>query len=389
MQKKLLEGLDISKINTPAYVLETEKLEENLRTLKRVEEESGAKILLALKGFSMYSAFPIVKKYLGGTTSSGLNEAMLAREYFGGEIHVYSPAYPEREVGELAAFAHTIVFNSESQLRRFGAYAREAAAKAGNGALQISIRANPEYAEVETELYNPCAPRSRLGSTAGSLSDWVWDAVDGINFHAMCEQGSDVLERVLEHFEEKFGGAIGRVKWVNFGGGHHITRPGYDEARLVRIIRDFYKRHPNIETVYLEPGEAIALNAGVFVSEVLEIHENSGKIAILDMAAPCHMPDVLEMPYRPAIEGAGLPGQKAHSYVIGGRSCLAGDQIGEYSFDRELKPGDRLVFADMAHYTMVKTTTFNGVNLPDIATWDGRDYKVVKSFGYRDFKARI
>lgn len=384
-----LEGLDLREIDTPAYIVETQKLEANLRLLKKVEEESGAEILLALKAFSMYSLFPLVRKYLGGTTSSGLNEALLAREHFGGEIHVYSPAFGRGEAEALGRFAHTIVFNSESQLNRFEGVFRESAARAGNRGVQVSMRVNPGYAEVETEIYNPCAPKSRLGSLRENISDAAVERLDGINFHAMCEQGSDVLERILPHFEEKFGDIIDRVRWVNFGGGHHITRPGYDVEKLVFLVRDFYRRHPNIEKIYLEPGEAIALNAGVFVSEVSEIHENAGQIAIMDMAAPCHMPDVLEMPYRPMIAGSGKAGEKRHTYTIGGRSCLAGDQIGEYSFDRELKPGDRLVFTDMAHYTMVKTTTFNGVNLPDIATWDGEKYKVLKTFGYGDFKARL
>ena len=389
MQNEYLKGLDLSKIETPAYILETQKLKKNLKLLREVEEKSGAKILLALKGFSMYSVFPIISKYLCGTTSSGLNEALLAREYFGGEIHVYSPAFEERELRQIARFAHTIVFNSQPQLDRFLEIAKAEAKNAGNEKLEISLRVNPEYAEVETEIYNPCAPKSRLGELKKNLRYDTYSKLDCLNFHAMCEQNSDVLERVLEHFEAKFGDVISKVKRVNFGGGHHITRPDYDLEKLIYLIKNFYKKYPNIETIYLEPGEAIALNAGVFVAEVLEIHENAGKIAILNMAAPCHMPDVLEMPYRPVIVGSAKAGEKPHTYTIAGRSCLAGDQIGEYSFDCELKVGDKLIFTDMAHYTMVKTSTFNGVNLPDIALWDGANYTIVKKFGYEEFKARI
>lgn len=389
MDEKFLDGLDLEKIHTPAYILESQKLEKNLKLLKRVEDESGAKILLALKGFSMYSSFYIVKKYLSGTTSSGLNEALLAKEYFGGEIHVYSPAFELEEIKQLATFAHTIVFNSQSQFERFGEVAMESAKNAGNDKLEFSIRVNPEYAEVETLIYNPCVPKSRLGSLRQNLSDEIFDKVSGINFHAMCEQTSDVLERILVHFEEKFSDVIGRVRWVNFGGGHHITRPDYDVDHLISLIKNFYKKYPNLEKIYLEPGEAIALNTGVFVAEVLEIHENAGQIAILNMAAPCHMPDVLEMPYRPKIVGSGLANEKPYTYTIAGRSCLAGDQIGEYSFDCPLQIGDKLIFTDMAHYTMVKTTTFNGVNLPDIAIYDGSKYRVVKQFGYDEFKSRI
>ncbi len=386
---EFLEGLNLQEINTPAYVLELNKLEDNLRLLKRVEEESGAQILLALKGFSMYSVFGLVSKYLRGTTASGLNEALLAKEHFGGEIHVYSPAFTKKEIEHIARFAHTIVFNSESQLNRFEEIVKKIAAQNGNENLEISLRVNPEYAEVETEIYNPCAPKSRLGSLRKNISDNIFERLNGLNFHAMCEQGADVLERILPHFEAKFGDLISKVKWRNFGGGHHITKPDYDVRKLISIIKDFYKRYPNLEKIYLEPGEAIALNAGVFVSEVLEIQENAGKIAILDMAAPCHMPDVLEMPYRPMIVGSGKANKKPYTYTIGGRSCLAGDQIGEYSFDKPLQVGDKLIFTDMAHYTMVKTTTFNGVNLPDIATYDGKNYSVIKTFGYADFKARI
>jgi len=373
-------------------VVELAKLEANLKLLKRVQDESGAKILLALKGFSMYGVFNLVKKYLGGTTSSGLNEALLAREYFGGEIHVYSPAFEKTEAESLARFAHTLVFNSQSQIERFADFAREVAKRNGNADIELGLRVNPEHAEVETAIYNPCAPLSRLGSLRSQIDfEKILPSIDGLHFHAMCEQNSDVLERVLAAFEEHFADIIKKVRWVNFGGGHHITRADYDVEKLIGLVKSFYKRYPNIEQIYLEPGEAIALNSGVFVAKVLDIHHNAGDIAILDTSATCHMPDVLEMPYRPKVYGAGLAGEKKFDYMLAGRSCLAGDRIGIYSFDAPLKAGDRLVFADMAHYTMVKTTTFNGVNLPDIATWDAASKKlqVLKTFGYEDFKARI
>lgn len=385
------EGLDFSKVSTPAYIVDLSKLEENLRLLAKVEEESGARILLALKGFSMYGVFGLVNKYLKGTTSSGINEALLAKEYFGGEVHVYNPAFERGELEELAKFAHTIVFNSQRQVEKYAGLARKIAGENGNENLEIGLRVNPEYAEVETDIYNPCAPGSRLGALRSELDDSVFGKIDMLHFHAMCEQNSDVLGRILAHFEKKFGDVIGKVKKLNFGGGHHITKPGYDAAKLVGLVKGFYKRYPNIEKIYLEPGEAIALNTGVFASRVMETVKNGCDIAILDCSATCHMPDVLEMPYRPQIFGAGLPGEKAHTYSLGGRSCLAGDRIGDYSFDAPLGEGDVLVFGDMAHYTMVKTTTFNGVNLPDIATWnpETKEYKVLKSFGYNEFKSRI
>ncbi len=390
--EEFLTGLDLTQVSTPVYIVELEKLRKNLETIKKVELESGATILLALKGFSMYSTFPIIREYLGGTTSSGLNEALLAEEYFGGQTHVYSPAFKADEIEKIAKFAHTIVFNSPSQIERFAPLARKAAAENGNKNLQIGLRVNPEYAEVSTEIYNPCAPRSRLGSLKSAIDfSEILAHIDGLHFHAMCEQNSDVLERILPHFESRFGALISKVKWVNFGGGHHITRPDYDVKKLVSLIKNFYGRYDNLEKIYLEPGEAIALNTGEFVARVLDIHENAGQIAILDASASCHMPDVLEMPYRPKVVGAGQAGEKKYDYLLAGRSCLAGDQIGVYSFDEPLKIGDTLIFTDMAHYTMVKTTTFNGVNLPDIATYDSKTKKldVVKKFGYEDFKRRI
>lgn len=388
---KFPRGLNLKKIDTPAYIVELDKLEDNLRILKEVGDASGARILLALKGFSMYSTFPMVKKYLCGTASSGLNEAMLARQYFGGEIHVYNPAFKEDEIEILSEFAHTIVFNSAAQVLKYAPKARQIAKREKNGRLCIGLRVNPGYSEVKTALYNPCAPCSRLGATVQSLDDSVIKHVDMLHFHALCEQDSGVLKRVLDRFDKKFARAIGRVKSLNFGGGHHITRAGYDIPLLVSLVKKFYKKYPNITSIYLEPGETVALDAGVFAARVLDIVENSKRIAILDCSATCHMPDVLEMPYRPQVEGAGNESEKKFDYVLSGRSCLAGDVIGVYSFDKKLNPGDVLLFKDMAHYTMVKTTTFNGMNLPNIATWSAKKatYKVIKKFGYNDFKRRL
>lgn len=385
------DKLDLESLPTPAYVVSLDLLEQNLNKLDDVQKRSGAEILLALKGFSAYSAFPLVRKYLRGTTSSGINEALLAREYFGGEIHVYNPAFTQSEISQLAEFAHTIVFNSQAQLDKFADFARSCAKAAGNLGLEIGLRVNPQYAEVETQIYNPCASGSRLGARRDTLRADVAKKIEMLHFHAMCEQNSDVLERVLGHFEDKFADLIPQVRTVNFGGGHHITRADYDTERLAKIVRGFYARYPNIEKIYLEPGEAIALNAGIFATRVLEIVQNDAQIAILDCSATCHMPDVLEMPYRPQVVGAGLPGQKPHTYSLAGRSCLAGDRIGDYSFDAPLKEGDILIFTDMAHYTMVKTTTFNGVNLPDIVMWNDAAARAefIKKFGYEDFKNRL
>lgn len=385
------DKLDLESLPTPAYVVSLDLLEQNLNKLDDVQKRSGAEILLALKGFSAYSAFPLVRKYLRGTTSSGINEALLAHEYFGGEIHVYNPAFTQSEISQLAEFAHTIVFNSQAQLDKFADFARSCAKAAGNLGLEIGLRVNPQYAEVETQIYNPCASGSRLGARRDTLRADVAKKIEMLHFHAMCEQNSDVLERVLGHFEDKFADLIPQVRTVNFGGGHHITRADYDTERLAKIVRGFYARYPNIEKIYLEPGEAIALNAGIFATRVLEIVQNDAQIAILDCSATCHMPDVLEMPYRPQVVGAGLPGQKPHTYSLAGRSCLAGDRIGDYSFDAPLKEGDILIFTDMAHYTMVKTTTFNGVNLPDIVMWNDAAARAefIKKFGYEDFKNRL
>ncbi|MDT8878968.1 carboxynorspermidine decarboxylase [Halomonas saccharevitans] len=376
---------DVMACPSPAYVVDDALLRKNLELLERVQAESGARILLALKGFALWDAFPLVSQYLVGTTASGQDEARLGAETFGGEVHAYSPAFSEAEMAVVLRYADHLSFNSPAQWQRHRAAVAEAPRTVSCG-----LRVNPEYSEGKVALYDPCATGSRLGIRAAELEGVELAGLDGLHFHTLCEQDSDALERTLAAFEEAFGRYLADRKWVNFGGGHHITRPDYDVERLVRVIRDFKARHPHLE-VYLEPGEAIALNTGYLVCTVLDIVENDGAIAILDTSATAHMPDVLEMPYRPEIIGAGEPGEKAHTYRLGGLTCLAGDVVGEYSFDAPLSIGDRLVFTDMAHYTMVKTTTFNGMRLPSICRIDeaSREVRTVKTFGYEDYRQRL
>lgn len=378
-------GFDIHSCPSPAYVVDDALLRKNLELLKQVQEASGARILLALKGFAMWDTFPMVSQYLVGTTSSGQDEARLGAETFGGEVHVYSPAFTEPEMEVVLHYADHISFNSPGQWRHF----REKIATAPRP-ISCGLRVNPERSTGDVPLYDPCAPGSRLGTRVANLAEGDMEGLEGLHFHTLCEQNSDALELTLEAFEAKFGGYLEGMRWVNFGGGHHITRADYDVERLVRLIRDFRARYPHL-TVYLEPGEAIALNTGYLICTVLDIVENDGPNAILDTSATAHMPDVLEMPYRPQIIGAGESGEKAHTYRLGGSTCLAGDVIGSYSFDEPLSIGDRLVFTDMAHYTMVKNTTFNGVRLPSICRVDehSREIRTVKTFGYVDYMQRL
>lgn len=376
--------MDPTKVPSPCYVLDEGLLEANLITLKKVQEATGAKILLALKGFAMWSTFPLISRYLHGVTASAVAEARLGKEEFGGEVHAYAPAYSQRDIDELLPVVDHLVFNS---LNQFHHYRKQVLA--APRPISMGLRVNPEYSEVETQIYNPCAPCSRLGALAEHLRNQDLDGLEGLHFHTMCEQNSDVLERTVPHFEEKFGDLIPKMKWINFGGGHHITRSDYDVERLCRVVNDFRAKHD--KPVYLEPGEAIALGTGVLVASVLDIVQNKLPIAILDTSASAHMPDVLEMPYRPAIRGAGKPAEKHFTYRLGGLTCLAGDVIGDYSFDEPLQPGDRLVFEDMAHYTMVKNTTFNGVRLPSIGIWKPKEHRfhLVREFGYEDYKNRL
>jgi carboxynorspermidine decarboxylase len=376
-------------LETPCYVTDLGALEKNLALLGEIQRRAGCKILLALKGFAQWSTFPLVKKYLVGATASSCHEARLAREELGGEVHAYAPGYSDGDIREMLTLADHIVFNSPGQWHRHRP-AVERARLAGRH-VSCGIRCNPEHREVEVELYDPAAPRSRMGTTRANMTAEDVAGLDGLHFHTLCELGSDALERTLAAFEAKFGDLIPGKKWVNFGGGHHITRPGYDVDLLVRLVTDF-KQKWGVE-VYLEPGEAVALGTGVLVASVLDTFTNGVPIAILDTSATAHMPDVLEMPYRPMILGAGEPGEKAHTIRLGGLTCLSGDVIGDYSFDQPLTPGDKLVFLDMAHYTMVKNTTFNGVRLPSIAvahpTPSGPRIEVVRRFGYRDYRDRL
>lgn len=368
---------------TPCYVVDEELLVRNLELLQTVQERAGCRILLALKGFSMWVTFPLIGRYLQGVAASSLHEARLGREEMGGEVHAYAPAYVDGEFDELLSYCDHVVFNSFDQWRRF-----RPRVLACHKPIECGIRINPEYSEIATDLYNPCAPHSRLGVTRSQFRPEDLDGIDGLHFHTMCEQGADTLARTVERVEQGFGPWLRGMKWLNFGGGHHITRPGYDVDLLVRTVRRVQDEYG--VQVYLEPGEAVALNAGFLVAQVLDVLNNGMDLAILDTSAACHMPDVLEMPYRPAIVGAGQPGEYAHTYRLGGLTCLAGDVIGDYSFPQPLKPGDRVVFTDMAIYTMVKNNTFNGVNLPSIAlhTRQG-DLRVLRRFGYEDFKGRL
>ena len=369
-------------IRTPYFVVDEGLLRKNLELLKQVQEEAGCRILLAQKAFSMFYCYPLIASYLCGTTASGIYEARLGKEQFGGETHVFSPAYRADEFEELLTYADHFVFNSPNQLRKFGPRARAAGKSVG-------LRTNPRCSTQEGHaIYDPCAPGSRLGTTLENFDEDLLPLLDGLHFHTLCEQNSDDLETTLEAFENQFGKYLPRMKWLNLGGGHHITRSDYDVERLVRLVKGLRERY-NV-TVYLEPGEAVVLNSGFLVTEVLEVLHNDLDIAILDTSAACHMPDVLEMPYRPPLLGSGEANEKAYTYRLGGPTCLAGDIIGDYSFDAPLTEGTRLTFGDMALYTMVKTNTFNGMPLPAIV-WRDLDGKetVVRQFGYEDFASRL
>ncbi|MGB5159000.1 carboxynorspermidine decarboxylase [Desulfobacterium sp. N47] len=378
-----MEYAEIKRISTPCYILEEEALERNLKILDSVQKQTGARIIMALKGFAMFSVFPLIRQYLSGISASSADEARLGYEEFGSKVHVCSPAYSDSEFNEILNYADYIVFNSFSQWRHF-----KADVTASKKKILCGIRINPEYSEVRTTIYDPCGQFSRLGTTRDNFKEDELDGISGIHFHNLCELNSDSLLRTLKVVEEKFGLFFNRLKWINFGGGHHITRKDYDVKLLCDLINDFKKRHPL--DVYLEPGEAIALNAGVLETSVVDIIYNKMNIAILDTSAATHMPDVLEMPYRPNITGAGLPGEYRHTYRLGGVTCLAGDIIGDYSFPEPLKTGSRIVFEDMAHYTMVKNNTFNGIRLPSIAIKDkSGDIRIIKKFGYEDYKNRL
>lgn len=374
--------MDFQNVKTPCFVVDEKRLIDNLEILKDVSERAGCKILLAQKAFSMFYAYPLISKYLAGTTASGLYEARLGKEKFGGETHVFSPAYREDEFEEILKYADDIVFNSPKQVKKY-------AQKAKDLGKSVGLRVNPECSTQEGHaIYDPCSLGSRLGTTLANFDESILPLLDGLHFHTLCEQNSDDLETTAKAFEEKFGKYLKGMKWVNFGGGHHITRKDYDREKLISVVKHFREKY-DVE-VYLEPGEAVVLNAGFLVSTVLETMNNGMNIAILDTSAACHMPDVLEMPYRPPLMNSGEPNEKEFTYRLGGPTCLAGDVIGDYSFDKPLNEGDKVVFEDMALYTMVKTNTFNGMPLPSILyrKLDGETV-TVKTFGYEDFASRL
>ena len=377
-------NIDLNALPSPCYVVDEGLLEKNLEILRSVQDRTDCSILLAQKGFSMFSVYPLIKKYLKGVTSSSLFEARLGFEEMGSEVHTFAPAFIDDDFDEILKYSDHIVFNSFDQWNRYKSRVKAVTSKK----IECGIRINPEYSEIEKPIYDPCYRNSRLGVTLENFRPDELDGIDGLHFHTMCEQNSDTLERTIKVVDEKFGRFIKGMKWLNMGGGHHITRPDYDIETLIRSIM-FFKEKYGVK-VYLEPGEAVALNTGFLVASVLDIVRNGMEIAILDASAVCHMPDVLEMPYRPEILEAGKPGENPYVYRLAGNTCLAGDVIGDYSFKKPLKPGDRVVFCDMAHYTMVKNNTFNGINLPSIALYSATEgIKTIKKFGYEDFKARL
>lgn len=382
-----LENFDLSRVPSPCYVVDAAAIERNLQILARVQEESGAKVLLALKAFSMFAVAPLVMRYLKGTCASGLFEARLGREKFGGEVHTYAAAYRPQEMESILDASDHVVFNSFAQWQRFRKQAL--AAQARRPKLEFGLRINPEHSEGATPIYDPCAPCSRMGIPVARFEGQDLSGISGLHFHTLCEQDYEPLRRTLDVIERNFADYLPQMKWINFGGGHHITRDDYQVDALIDRIKRF--QHKYQVQVYLEPGEAIALNAGILVAEVLDTNWNSMDLAILDTSATCHMPDVLEMPYRPRITGAGQPGELPHTYRLGGPSCLSGDVIGDYSFSKPLQIGQRMMFEDMAIYTMVKNTTFNGIPLPAIALFNSEtdELRIVKEFGYEDFLQRL
>ncbi len=372
-----------AELRTPAYVLDVAKLKQNLATAARIKREAGVKILLATKAWAMPAAFPLMRDTLDGTTASGEQEARLGREEFGKEVHVYAPAYGPGEVERLVGIADHIYFNSPGQIARHLATVQAAGRKVG-------IRINPGYsnATLGGALYDPCAPGSRFGTTVAEIDKLPWDAIDILHTHALCESLDDGSAGLIEHVGRTLGEYVRKVKAVNFGGGHFINKPGYDVDRLIAVLKAF-RAEFGVEVI-LEPGAGLVVDTGWLVATVLDIHHNEKDIAILDTSASTHMPDVLEVPYRPNIIGSGEPGELEHDYILGGKTCMTGDVIGDYSFDKPLQPGDRLVFTDMMQYSFVKNTTFNGTPLPDLAMLDeDGTYRVIKSFGYEEFRRRL
>jgi len=367
-------------IRTPTFIVDEDRIRQNCEVLASVKKQTGCKILLALKSFATWPLFPIITRYLDGVCASSPWEARLGREAFGKEVHAFAAAYSDRDFEKLLTLCDTINFNSFRQLEKFRPL------KEG---IRFGLRINPECSTQPKEhaIYDPCAPRSRLGIRRKDFEGQNLHGISGLHFHTLCEQNADALETTLKAVEKQFGDILPNMEWVNFGGGHHITRDDYDVSLLCRLINNFRKKYD--VQVILEPGEAVALNAGVLVASVLDIIDNNGAIAILDVSCTCHMPDVLEMPYRPEIEGAGRLNEKPYTYRLAGLSCLAGDVIGDYSFDEPLRVGDRVVFLDMAHYTMVKTTFFNGIRHPDIGIKRKGNIEIIRKFNYEDYKNKL
>ncbi|MEZ0576933.1 carboxynorspermidine decarboxylase [Halodesulfovibrio aestuarii] len=384
MDRSYLQKLNPERLPSPCFVVDEATLADNAAILDSVQQRTGAKILLALKGFATYSTFPVLNGILHGTCASSPHEARLGREEFGGEVHSFAAAYSDDDMAEIIKYSDHIVFNSFAQLRKY-----RPLIQAAERTIKIGVRVNPQHSEGATPIYDPCSPGSRLGVRLENFDENDLEGVSGLHFHTLCEQDADALDRTLEAVETQFGHILHGMEWLNFGGGHHITREGYDIDRLCACIERAKSRY-NVQ-VYLEPGEAVALDAGILVSTVLDIIKADMEIAILDASAACHMPDVLEMPYRPFVIDSGERDEKAYSYRFAGKSCLAGDVIGEYSFDAPLNSGDRLAFTDMAIYSMVKTNTFNGLQLPAIARYNPNsgELHIVREFGYNDFKYRL
>jgi len=383
MDRYYPSGLDLGQIDTPAFVVDQAVLERNARIMYQVGVESGANMLLALKGYALFASFDLLRPYVDGVCASSINEARLGREEMGLEVHSYSPAYSRESLAGLIELSDHVIFNSPAQWQRF-ADLRDSSEKVSFG-----LRYNPNHSETDVALYDPSAPLSRLGTVKDQLPPNFIKQIDGLHIHNLCEKDAPALQRTWQAVEKQLGSQLEHLRWINLGGGHQITRDGYQQEVLIQLVQTIRERYGC--NVYLEPGEAWALESGYLVASVLDLHHNQAQLAILDTSASCHMPDVLEMPYRPDVLGSAEAGVKEWSYRLGGVSCLAGDVVGDYSFDRPLQIGDRLVFTDMAHYSMVKTTTFNGVSLPTIYLADSRtgELRCVRRFGYQDFKGRL
>ena len=374
----------LASLPSPCWLLEEHLLEQNLQILQEVKTQTGIHILLALKGYALWHSFDLIGEYLDGCCASGLHEATLAAEKFGKEVHTYAPAFKEEELESIARHSLHLIFNSPAQVARFANKA-----KAFNPALSLGLRVNPEVSHAPAELYNPCGLYSRLGTIVSNIDKSILNNIEGLHFHALCEEDTSALEAVLRAFEEKFGEYLPQMKWVNFGGGHHITKAGYDREKLISILNNFKSKYPHLE-VYLEPGEAVGWETGSLITTVLDIVHNGIDIAILDSSAEAHMPDTIIMPYRAEVRGAAPANEKPHTYRLAANTCLAGDIMGDYSFDAALEIGDRIIFEDQMHYTMVKATTFNGIPLPAIAVLkkDGA-IEILREFGYGDFRDRL